>query len=103
MGTKLFDQYTYLHFATGIVAYFFGLNIYLTFMLHFLFEILENSKCGRNIINKYFKFWPGGKPKADTIQNIIGDHIGHILGWLSAYLLDKYGNKRGWYDLHIKT
>ena len=26
MGNKFLDQYTYLHFATGIVAYFFGIS-----------------------------------------------------------------------------
>ena len=55
-----------------------------------------------NIINKYIVFWPGGKPKSDSIINIIGDTSGAIIGWLSAYCLDKTGNKYGWYTQHIK-
>ena len=27
MGNKFLDQYTYLHFATGIIAYFFGISM----------------------------------------------------------------------------
>jgi hypothetical protein len=55
-----------------------------------------------NIINKYILFWPGGKPKSDSIINSVGDTIGVILGWISAYYLDKIGNKYNWYELHIK-
>ena len=55
-----------------------------------------------NIINKYIVFWPGGKPKSDSIINIIGDTFGAIIGWLSAYYVDKLGNKYGLYNLHIK-
>jgi hypothetical protein len=54
-----------------------------------------------NIINRLV-FWPGGKPTSDTIVNSIGDTVGSILGWLSAYCLDKLGNKYGWYAVHIK-
>jgi hypothetical protein len=48
---------------------------------------------GMNIINKYIVFWPGGKPKSDSIINSVGDTFGAIIGWLSAYYLDKNGNK----------
>ena len=47
-------------------------------------------------------FWPGGKPKSDTVINSMGDTFGAIMGWISAYYLDKIGNKYGWYNLHIK-
>ena len=50
-----------------------------------------------NIINNYFTFWPGGKLKSDTTINIIGDTLGTILGWSSAYYLDKLGRYRKWY------
>jgi hypothetical protein len=56
---------------------------------------------GMNIINK-MTFWPGGKPRSDTIINSIGDTVGSIIGWLSAYCLDKLGNRYGWYALDIK-
>ena len=59
-------------------------------MIHIIFEILENTNYGIFIINKYFTFWPGGKPKADAIKNSIGDTIGSIIGWYLSKLLDSY-------------
>ena len=90
MGDKLIDQYTLLHFATGVIFYFFNIDFFMFFILHTIFEILENTKYGIFIINKYFTFWPGGKPKSDTIINSIGDTIGAIIGWYSSKLLDSY-------------
>ena len=63
--------------------------------------MLENSKPGMKLINKLF-FWPGGKPKSDSIENIIVDNIVAILGWIVARLLDKLGAKYGLYKAHIK-
>jgi hypothetical protein len=54
------------------------------------------------LINEYIVFWPGGKPKEDSLINNIGDSIGAVIGWVSAYYLDHYGNQNGWYSLHIK-
>ena len=103
MGVKLFDQYSYLHFAVGIIAYFWNISLLNWIILHTIFEILENTQIGMNIINKYLLIWPGGKPKSDSIINSIGDTIGTILGWFSAYYLDKIGNKYNWYPLHIQS
>ena len=102
MGTRYFDQYTYLHFAVGILAYFWNISLVIWAILHTIFEFLENTKMGVNVINKYLIFWPGGKPSSDTIYNSIGDTIGAIFGWVSAYCLDEIGNNLGWYTLHIK-
>ena len=54
-------------------------------------------------INNYFPYWPGGKPKADNIINQLGDNLAAILGHYSAYLLDTFGNRMNWYDLHIQA
>jgi hypothetical protein len=102
MGTRYLDQYTYLHFSVGIIVYFWNISLVNWVVLHTIFEFLENTQMGVNIINKYIVFWPGGKPKPDSIINRIGDTSGAILGWLSAYYLDKLGDKYGWYTLHIK-
>ena len=99
MGIYLFDQYTYLHFSVGIMAYFFNISLLNWFILHIVFEIIENTHLGMNFINKYIVFWPGGKPKSDTIINSIGDTFGSILGWLSAYYLDQLGQKYNWYNM----
>ena len=102
MGYRFFDQYTYLHFAVGIVIYFWNISLINFVILHTIFEFLENTQTGMNIINKYIVFWPGGKPKPDTIINIAGDTFGAVFGWLSAYYLDKLGNNYKLYNLHIK-
>ena len=92
----------YLHFAVGIVVYYWDISFKNWIIIHSLFELLENTKIGVNFINKYLIFWPGGKPKPDAIINILGDTFGAILGWLSARSLDKLGERRGWYIAHIK-
>lgn len=89
MGTKMFDQFTLLHFATGVIAYFWGFSFALFLILHTLFEILENTKQGMTFINKYFTIWPGGKPQANNIINRVGDTIGAVIGWYMAQQLDK--------------
>ena len=97
------DQYSYLHFCVGVIFYFFGITIKQYFVLHLLFEIIENTNIGMLFINKYFKnIWPGGKPSSDSLLNSLGDHIFSLIGWYSAYLLDQYGTKYKWYNLHIK-
>jgi len=102
MGNYLLDQFTYLHFAVGIIAYFWNISLLKWFILHSIFEFLENTPYGIKFINKYITFWPGCKPKSDSIINTFGDTLGAIIGWLSAYYLDKLGNKYGWYNLHIR-
>ena len=101
MGNRMLDQYTYLHFAVGIIAYFWNISIINWVILHTIFEFLENTQVGMKVINKYIVFWPGGKPRSDYNINNIGDTLGAIIGWLSAYYLDNMGNNYGWYNLHI--
>ena len=100
MGKQMFDQYTLLHFAIGIVAYFWDISLFLTTVLHIIFELLENTVQGIKLINK-FPFWPGGKLCADLIPNQIGDTIGTVVGWIVAQVLDELGSRRGWYERHL--
>ena len=97
-----FDQYSYLHFACGIIAYYWNLSFNNWLVLHTLFELLENSQFGMNFINTKLTFWPGGKPRSDNLINIIGDTIFTLIGWYSSYYLDTVGNKYNLYKLHIK-
>lgn len=98
MGVYIIDQYSLLHFATGVVAYFLGFSFTSWFIGHALFEISENSNTGIYIINQYLLwFWPGGKPKADSLENIISDQIFSSIGWIVAQQLDQYGIKNNWY------
>jgi len=104
MGTRMFDQYTYLHIASGIVAYFWGVPLLAWLVVHTIFEFVENTEFGINVIDTYFWFWPGGgKHKmADSHANIVGDTVGAVFGWLSSYYLDKLGAKYGYYPIHVK-
>ena len=102
MGTGLLDQYSFLHFAVGIIAYFWGFSFIQTIIIHTIFESIENTLLGINFINTYFKgFWPGGKPIADTLINSIGDTISVMIGWLMAYYLDQLGIRYGLYEPHL--
>ena len=104
MGAQFFDQYTYLHFASGIIAYFWGIGIWTWMIGHAIFEWLENTTVGMRMINTALGgIWPGGKHKSDSLQNIIGDNIGTALGWFSALALDRLGASKGWYNMHISN
>jgi hypothetical protein len=102
MGLYLLDQYSLLHVASGIIAYFWGLNLKTWIILHIIFEIIENTPMGINFINNYIYIWPGGKNRSDSLFNMSGDVLSGIIGWLSAYYLDKLGQQYGWYKSHIK-
>jgi hypothetical protein len=88
MGFQFTDKYSLLHFATGIIAYYWGISFTFWFIIHLLYEYLENTKQGMKIINK-IKLWPGGKEKADTILNSIGDQFYGLLGWLFTFFIIK--------------
>jgi hypothetical protein len=89
MGTSLIDKYSLLHFATGIIFYFFNISFLNTLIIHTLFEIIENTNQGVHFIDKYLKFWPGGKKQPDSLINNIGDTIFMMLGWIIAYMISK--------------
>ena len=75
MGTHFADQYSLLHFAVGIIAYFFNIPFRWWIVVHTLFELLENTPQGVKFISTHIKIWPGGKPKADTMLNSICDTV----------------------------
>lgn len=103
MGYQLFDQYSILHFAVGVIMFFWQFSFWIAFGLHFLFEMVENTPFGMKLINKYFVGkgmirWPGGKYHADSVANIIGDNVSFILGFIGAQLLNHYGVKYNWHQ-----
>ena len=97
MGNQLLDQYSLLHFSSGVVAYNVGVGVVPWFIAHLSFELLENTPAGMEFINRQLTFWPGGKPRADTALNIVGDNVAAVVGWWSAKWLDDYGKRWGWY------
>ena len=101
MGKYLLDQYSYLHFAVGIIFYFWNVSLKNLLVIHVIFEIFENSGLGILMINKIFPIWPGGKPKADSLINEVGDILASLLGWLSAYYIDQLGAKYSLYKAHL--
>ena len=84
------DQYSLLHFATGVLAYFWGMPLWTYALLHIVFELTENTTQGIHFINEYIPIWPGGKPAPDSPLNQIGDIVFGVFGWASSILLDKY-------------
>ena len=86
MGTYFTDKFSLLHFAVGIIVYYWNMSFILWFILHMIFEYVENTKYGMNIINK-FVYWPGGKEKPDSLINSLGDQFYALLGWGSAYIV----------------
>jgi hypothetical protein len=90
MGLRAFDQYSLLHFAVGVLAYFWSISFFITIVIHILFEFIENTPVGMNLINTYFlEWWPGGKTHPDNLLNSTSDTIFTGIGWLVSYHLDK--------------
>jgi hypothetical protein len=90
MGLKVFDQYSILHFAVGVVAYFWSISLFTIIVIHILFEFIENTPIGMNLINTYFLgWWPGGKTHPDNLLNKTSDVIFTGFGWIVSYHIDK--------------
>ena len=97
MGNLFLDQYSLLHYATGVMAYFWGIPPIPFFLAHVGFEAAENTESGMEFINRNLTWWPGGKPKPDSFTNILGDNISALFGYYCAYKLDVVGKRRRWY------
>jgi hypothetical protein len=89
MGMRVFDQYSILHVAVGIMAYFWSISLFTTILVHVLFEFIENTPIGMQFINTYFiGWWPGGKTHPDSLLNRTSDTLFTGLGWGISYWLD---------------
>lgn len=86
MGTRFTDKYSLLHFGVGIVIYYWNMSFLVWFLLHALYEYIENTEQGMQMINKFY-FWPGGKDHADSLTNRLGDQFYGMLGWIVAYIV----------------
>ena len=96
MGHYFIDQYSLLHFAMGVLAYFWNIPLSIWIALNILFEFIENTQAGVGFINTYLSFWPGGKSGPDSFLNSTGDILCGILGWIIAYKLDVYMTANNW-------
>lgn len=97
MGKQILDQFSLLHVAVGVVAYFWGVPLLVAVGIHIVFEIVENTAWGISFINNWLTLWPGGKPYADSAINQISDIVTFAGGWLVAAWLDRFGVEREWY------
>ena len=86
MGVYFTDKYSLLHFAVGVVVYYWNMSVLVWFVLHMLFEYAENTEYGMRIINN-FVYWPGGKDHADSLVNRLGDQFYGMLGWIFAHII----------------
>ncbi len=86
MGIYFTDKFSLLHFATGIIVYYWNVSFLYWFIIHFLFEYIENTENGMYFINK-IKLWPGGKEKSDYMINRLGDQFYASIGWIIAYFV----------------
>jgi hypothetical protein len=93
MGKTFMDEYSLLHAAVGVVAYFWGISLENWMILHSVFEILENTDVGMKFINTYVKMCPGGKTRKDTCLNSVSDTIFAMVGWIIAYYVVANYNK----------
>lgn len=94
MGKLWFDQYSLLHLASGVIAYFYHIPLRYWIIIHLIFEILENTSTGIWFINTWLTFWPGGKPYPDSLVNSISDNAFSTLGWLAAQYLDNLYSRK---------
>ena len=85
MGKDFFDRFTLLHFATGVLAYHWSMNELFFLGAHTAFELLENTEAGMRAI-RAIPVWPGGKARADSWENMVGDTLGAWAGWRAAKL-----------------
>jgi hypothetical protein len=77
-----------IHYATGKVAYFWGISPIPFFLAHVTFEVVENTDAGMDFINKTH-WWPGGKPR--SITNMMGDNLAAVAGYYCTYNLARWG------------
>lgn len=88
MGVQFTDEYSLLHVATGIVAYYWGVSFMAWFIAHAAFEVIENTPAGMRVI-RWVKLWPGGKTHADSAWNSTGDQFYSCVGWAIAHYYSK--------------
>ena len=86
MGQRFLDKFSLLHFAWGIILYFFNVSLPISTLISILFELIENSDIGIKFIQTYIiGIWPGGKDRADSVYNQVGDVLSLMVGWILAY------------------
>jgi hypothetical protein len=89
MGIYFTDKFSLLHFASGIIAYYWNISFIKWFIIHLLFELTENRPTIVKYIDK-IPLWPGGKKSPDLPINSIGDQFYSVLGWWFTHIYLEY-------------
>lgn len=84
MGVQFTDKFSLLHLASGIIVYYWGVSFATWFIMHAVFELVENTQVGMQFI-RTIHIWPGGKLHADSILNSVGDQWYACIGWVIAH------------------
>lgn len=88
MGYSFTDRYSFLHLCSGSIFRYWGFSFGSAVGLHVIFELIENTPTGMDFINKYVRWWPGGKTVPDNFLNsTLGDNFWFIIGFLIADIL----------------
>ena len=93
---QILDQYSYLHFASGVTAYFVGFRLKTWFIIHLGVDLLENSPPGIYLIKKYLYYFWRPREGSDPAWNIVADNVLALVGWISAYYLETWCHERGY-------
>jgi hypothetical protein len=99
MGIYFTDNFSLLHFSSGIIAYYWNITFFQWFILHIIYELFQNSAFGIWFINNVITVWPGGKLHYDSYINIIGDQIYGLLGWIFTHFYILYFYKGVLHDV----
>jgi hypothetical protein len=83
MGIYFTDKFSLLHFASGVIVYYWGVSFTTWFIAHAIFELIENTQLGMQFI-RTISIWPGGKSHPDSVLNSMGDQFYSCLGWIFA-------------------
>jgi hypothetical protein len=101
MGIKYFDAYSPSHGFGGLTFYLLGFDFVTSVILHTGFEIFENYiwvNMGGYCISLPFLTHRDCKTKPDSSQNIIGDTLFFMLGYLLGQFLIR---KQYLHSLHL--
>lgn len=86
MGTNTFDTFSILHFASGIIAYYWGISLHIWIILNIIYEIFDNI-IALELIGS-IKIWPGGKKYKDNLINSFSDVVFGVAGLVTVAMLD---------------
>jgi hypothetical protein len=89
MGIHFTDKYSLLHFSSGIICYYWSISLIGWFIIHMLYEIIENQPYIVKIIDT-IPIWPGGKKFSDKPINMVGDQFYAVLGWIFTHYYMKF-------------